>query len=1461
MGGSSHGHPVDVVQKSLIVVALFGALLLLHNYAVMGDGFDPRGLLAFGFVVLAAYTIGQLAEVIRLPHITGYLLAGLALGPSTAQALGGVLPAPFDHGILNDETIGQLDLLNTLALPLICLTAGGELDVGTIRKAIRPILGVLTGQMITLTVGTVGFFYLISGVIPALGMPGLGGMSTGAALSFGGIVAVISMATSAAATIAIIVSTRARGPMTTNIISVAVIKDVIVVIAFSAMITVTNMVVGASGGHGLGHSLVMIAVSGLAGAGLGLLLHLYLKYIGAEVLLFLVGVIFTVSYVSENLQAETALIFIAAGFVASNYSDYGDRLIHEVERLSMPVFVVFFTLAGAKLHLHDLVALAPFALALVAIRMIALYGGVGIGARLAGADPNTRKLGWLGFISQAGLSITLAEQLPDIYGPETGGALRTLVLAGVAINEIIGPALLQFSLSRAGEIPSADGEIGEVSAAEPTPQVESQQFVGWGAPLQTNSPELARLARQQEEALQEICEQVSSGPLARRQAEADEWLAGLRLDFLRLHEELATAPGQGRMLQRRAAEHIARLADCWRQRVLQRERHVQERTWNPLVLIAALDRLADDQPEQVSAPVEERSLVFRADDPPLRRWRRSLFRLWRRVRPGEREVGVRLTARYHLSGRMPLQLTALAAEVAGSELRVAAEVTELFQEISQRYDSLGSGGGSQAEELGRLSRGFDSRIAQSQARLQADTEAISNLLVELLGGAMSRIKGDLIAEGTPDLPRGARRFGHVFDDRSRGLSLLCDGFPRARETLSACYQVLALELELSALERRCDAVLDVEIGRLAARLQSDLVVPLDAVINGLSAVLEEISALAEGGCGSAELSAFIDARRPPLAGRIDQARRSSGSLLEATSSGSVIAPVREGILGLADTLSHEVRVPSRELESPHTWEHLTTATVAVLPLQRLLLTRIETSLSRSLLELSSALAERVGEIDAALEEAERISSFNLDLANAELHVRAESPLSSETRALIDEMVGGAIGRSHARLQRMLTDVLGLGEESGDTIAAQVRGELAQVRDLVLAGEGVTLQLLTRDVELRERISRQAAELNNVVARTRQSVARVSRAALGEERLRLLAHWLGLPTAEAPESELRAALAPLPAVDCPVLYRRLFSHQSAELDEILNQHSELVEAGRVILGADRVGHRRCLALVGPAGTGTSGIAREIIEDMEGVVIRAPRAPVDEETVEEWLRDAGLINVVDGLRWLFQLRPGGARPLRRFVRGVLDQGAERAWIVSVDRAVWSQASAFAPLVDAFPSLLELAPMGPTALRGALLRRHALSGYELEFRPGDELRWPVLRWQEEEEALAAQRAWFSALYRASGGVMRDALRLWLASVQVVDEGRGVLTLGPLQQPPRHRLERLPSRALLTLRMTVGQGWMSEDVHASLFGTDLDTARAWLGKLAHWGILEPDGDIWRIAPHLFTAVVQTLTERGWLR
>ncbi|MDH5492504.1 MAG: cation:proton antiporter, partial [Myxococcales bacterium] len=195
----SHGAPDPLLRQLSIVALLVGALVLLHHFAVPSPGFDPRGLLAFGFVVLASYTIGALVDIIKLPHITGYLLAGMVFGPSFATLLPDI--PPFDQGVLNREVIEQLSLLDALAVALIALNAGGELKLEALRSGLRAILGILFGQFIVILLLVSAFLVLVSGMLPAIALPGMGQIDLPTAIALGAVVSCVSFATSPAATL------------------------------------------------------------------------------------------------------------------------------------------------------------------------------------------------------------------------------------------------------------------------------------------------------------------------------------------------------------------------------------------------------------------------------------------------------------------------------------------------------------------------------------------------------------------------------------------------------------------------------------------------------------------------------------------------------------------------------------------------------------------------------------------------------------------------------------------------------------------------------------------------------------------------------------------------------------------------------------------------------------------------------------------------------------------------------------------------------------------------------------------------------------------------------------------------------------------------------------------------------------------------------------------------------------
>ena len=66
---------------------------------------------------------------------------------------------------------------------------------------------------------------------------------------------------------------------------------------------------------------------------------------------------------------------------------------------------------------------------------------------------------WMGLVSQAGVTLGLTIIVAQQY-PRWGVALQTLVVALIAIHEVIGPVLFRAALALAGEIGRMDAAAG-----------------------------------------------------------------------------------------------------------------------------------------------------------------------------------------------------------------------------------------------------------------------------------------------------------------------------------------------------------------------------------------------------------------------------------------------------------------------------------------------------------------------------------------------------------------------------------------------------------------------------------------------------------------------------------------------------------------------------------------------------------------------------------------------------------------------------------------------------------------------------------------------------------------------------------------------------------------------------------------------------------------------------------------
>ena len=440
------------MRRIIILLLLLGVMQLISLVAPLGGA--GRSLLVFGFLILAAYSAGELARSVRLPKIIGYMIAGAIFGPHLAA-------------VVRPDEVSVLTPVSDLAIALIAFLAGAELEWSELRKRGVALLK-LTGAELAVT------FVAISALLLVMRewIPFLAGTNIQALLAFTILFASIAIVHSPAATMALLSETGARGPVAKTTLGIVLLADVVVVVLFSLALALARTLVpsGAAGVGTLGSTMWEVGGAVPVGALIGLGVALYLRISRSELfLLAILGTFFGLE-VAKAMHVEPLLTLLVAGFVAQNASlkEAGHAMRDAMERSAAPIFVVFFALAGAKLELEELLRLWPIVLPIVVVRAAGIWSGVRVGQRWAGTPPAEGRLLWMGLVAQAGVAIGLVDVAHAVY-PAVGGDMRTILLALIAVDQTIGPILFRRALLKAGEVQGVEGKAPVRAHEEPKP--------------------------------------------------------------------------------------------------------------------------------------------------------------------------------------------------------------------------------------------------------------------------------------------------------------------------------------------------------------------------------------------------------------------------------------------------------------------------------------------------------------------------------------------------------------------------------------------------------------------------------------------------------------------------------------------------------------------------------------------------------------------------------------------------------------------------------------------------------------------------------------------------------------------------------------------------------------------------------------------------------------------------------
>ena len=403
-----------------------------------------NSMLIVGVIVFSGFICGEIAKKIKLPKITGYILAGVLLNPDVS----GIIPVDF---------IIHTDLVTNLCLCFITFSIGGTLLYSRIKRLGKGVISItLCEAEFAFLAVTLGFLAVTPFFIH---VSGASWFATFIPVSV--LLGSLASPTDPSATLAVVQEYKARGKVTSTIMGVAAFDDVTGIINFSLAIVIARVFVTGSG-FSIYSSLVqplLVVIGSIAlGIAFGLIFNWVTSFIKKETegvyIVLILGILAFCFGIARYLHFDELLSTMTMGAVVVNYNAKSNMVFKILERYTDElIFVVFFTISGMYLDFSVLASCFGLVLLFVLFRDAGKILGTWTGAVISKAPPKIKKYTAGGLIPQGGIVIGLALVIrQNSIFSNFSDIVISIIIGATVIHEFVGPIFIKLALMKAGEI-------------------------------------------------------------------------------------------------------------------------------------------------------------------------------------------------------------------------------------------------------------------------------------------------------------------------------------------------------------------------------------------------------------------------------------------------------------------------------------------------------------------------------------------------------------------------------------------------------------------------------------------------------------------------------------------------------------------------------------------------------------------------------------------------------------------------------------------------------------------------------------------------------------------------------------------------------------------------------------------------------------------------------------------------
>ncbi len=420
-------------------------------------------LLSISICALAGLLMSRVCKLLKLPAVTGYLIAGILVG---SFCLGRVpLPGGYHlgFGAADFSDIGALSIISEIALGFIAFSIGSEFRLSELKKTGKQatVIGILQALATALVCVAIllGLHYIL------LATTGVDYLPIPAVLILGA----IATATAPAATLMVVRQYKAKGPLTNLLLPIVALDDAVGLVVFAVLFGVAKAL--QTGTPDLisiiVEPLVEIVVSILLGALMGFILSKIEKlfHSNSNRLSIVISFVFATVALTQlknlhigevHIGFSSLLACMMCGTIFCNICECSDEMMSRADSWTKPLLIVFFVISGAELDLS--VFLQPIfvivGLVYIIARCIGKYFGAMSSAIMTKCSPTIVKYLGITLFPQAGVALGMVSTVANdnVISAETASVVRFVILFAVLIYEIFGPVMTKWALTKAGDI-------------------------------------------------------------------------------------------------------------------------------------------------------------------------------------------------------------------------------------------------------------------------------------------------------------------------------------------------------------------------------------------------------------------------------------------------------------------------------------------------------------------------------------------------------------------------------------------------------------------------------------------------------------------------------------------------------------------------------------------------------------------------------------------------------------------------------------------------------------------------------------------------------------------------------------------------------------------------------------------------------------------------------------------------